>query len=175
MNSTIADLINRRSCRKFKADAVSEDALKEIVLAGQYAPSGMGRQSTRMIVVTNKEMRDRISDDNRKVGGWPEGFDPFYGAPAIIIVLADKSFPTSVYDASLVLGNLMNAAHALGLGSIWIHRAKEEFEMGYYKELLKSLGIDGDFEGVGHCAIGYIDGGVNNAAPRKEDHVAYIK
>lgn len=107
------------------------------------------------IAVTNQELRNRISADNFKIGGWKKDFDPFYGAPVILIVLADKNQATYLYDGSLVLGNMMLAAHSLGLGSIWIHRAKEEFEMPMYQDLLKKLHIEGKWEGIGHCAIGY--------------------
>ena len=95
---------------------------------------------------------------NCEIGGWKEGFDPFYGAPAMLIVLAKKERPTYVYDGSLVMGNLMLAAHELGIGSCWIHRAKEEFESDWGKNLLRSLGVNGDYEGIGHCALGYADG-----------------
>ena len=127
------------------------------------------------IAVTDKAVRDRIADDNRRIGGWQEGFDPFYGAPVILIVLADKNAVTGIYDGSLVMGNLMLASHALGLGSIWIHRAKEEFETAYYQELLRSLGIEGEWEGIGHCAIGFADGELPAAAPRRDDRVYWIE
>lgn len=174
MNQTIKDLLERRSCRSFKDDPIPEELLQEVLKAGSYAPSAMGRQATRMLVIQNKALRDRMMEDNAKIVGVP-GIDPFYGAPVIIVVLRDKSFAPSIYDGSLVMGNLMNAAHALGLGSIWIHRAKEEFEMNYYKNLLKEYGIEGEFEGVGHCALGYIKGGIKEPAPRMEDHIIYIK
>ena len=128
-----------------------------------------------MIAVTDKALRDKIAEDNRKIGGWQEGFDPFYGAPVILIVLADKNWPTAVYDGSLVMGNLMLAAHSLGLGSIWIHRAKEEFETDEYKQLLADLGVEGEWEGIGHCAVGYIDGQAPKAAPRKEGRVFWVE
>ncbi len=174
MKETIKDLLERRSCRSFKQDPIPEELLKEVIKAGTYAPSAMGRQATRLLVITNKELRDEIMKDNAQIMGYP-GIDPFYGAPVIIVVLRDKTFAPSIYDGSLVMGNLMNAAHALGLGSIWIHRAKEEFEMDKYQKLLKEHGIEGDFEGVGHCALGYINGGIKEPAPRLEDHVVYIK
>ncbi|MDO4634264.1 MAG: nitroreductase family protein, partial [Eubacteriales bacterium] len=125
--------------------------------------------------VTDKKLRDRISEQNRQIGGWKEGFDPFYGAPAMIIVLADKERPTAVYDGSLVMGNLMQAADALGLGSIWIHRAKEEFESEEGKQLLKDLGIEGEWEGIGHCAVGYTDGEYPQAADRVSDRVYWVE
>ena len=171
MNTTIREMEKRRSIRKFKSDAVPKELLDEIIEAGLYAASGMGKQAAAIVAVTDKELRDRISEDNRKIGGWDEGFDPFYGAPVILIVLGNKAVPTSIYDGSLVMGNLMLAAHSEGLGSIWIHRAKEEFETDYYKDLLKKLGLEGEWEGIGHCAVGYIDGEAPKAAPRKEGRV----
>ena len=177
MNETLKVLESRRSCRKFKSDMISEDDLNAIIRAGTFAPTGMNTQSPIIIAVTNKEMRDKISEENRFIGGWNEGFDPFYGAPVILIVLADKAVsPNYIYDGSLVMGNLMNAAEALGIGSIWIHRAKQEFESDFGKKILSDLGITGDFEGIGHVALGYIDeGGIKEAAPRKENYVYWIK
>ena len=133
------------------------------------------RSATLTLAVTNRELRDQISADNCEIGGWEEGFDPFYGAPAILIVLAEKDWPNRVYDGSLVMGNMMLAAHALGLGSIWIHRAREEFEMAKYQELLSSLGIGGEWEGIGHCAVGYIDGEPPKAAERKDGRVFWVE
>ena len=153
-------------------DSRRED-IDQIIEAGLYAASGMGRQSSIIVAVTNRAVRDRLAADNARIGGWDAGFDPFYGAPAILIVLAPKSEANRVYDGSLVMGNLMLAAHALGLGSIWIHRAKEEFEQADGQQLLKELGIDGEWEGIGHCAIGYIDGEASAVAPRKPGRVYY--
>ena len=135
----------------------------------------MGKQAVVTVAVTNKELRDKIAKDNCKIGGWDESFDPFYGAPVILIVLAEKDWRNRVYDGSLVIGNMMLAAHSLGLGSIWIHRAKEEFETEEYKKMLKDIGVQGEWEGIGHCAIGYIDGDIPKPAPRKENRVYHIK
>ena len=154
MNETLKVLENRRSCRSFKPEMIKGEELNAIIKAGTYAATGMGKQSPIIIAVTDKACRDAIAEENRKIGGWKEDFDPFYGAPVILIVLADKNVPTYIYDVSLVLGNLMNAAESLGVGSIWIHRAKEEFESDFGKEILKKLGISGDYEGIGHCASG---------------------
>lgn len=177
MNETLNVLESRRSCRKFKSEMIKEDDLNAIIKAGTYAPTGKNTQSPIIICVTNKELRDKISEENRKIGGWGEGFDPFYGAPVILIVLADKSVsPNYIYDGSLVMGNLMNAAEALDIGSIWIHRAKQEFESDFGKKILSDLGIKGDFEGIGHVALGYKDeGGVKEASPRKENYVYRVK
>ena len=175
MNDMIKAMEERRSIRKYKPDMVPCDVVDRIIEAGLYAASGMGKQATKIIALTNKEIRDELSKLNCKIGGWDEGFDPFYGAPAILIVLADKSCRTAIYDGSLVMGNLMLAAHSLGLGSIWIHRAKEEFERPEYQALLKKLGIEGEWEGIGHCAVGYIDGEAPKAAKRKDNRVFWIE
>lgn len=175
MNEVIEMMKTRRSIRKFKPEALPEEMIEQIAEAGTYAATGKNLQSPIIIAVTNKQLRDRISEMNRKIGGWQEGFDPFYGAPAMLIVLADKNVPTAVYDGSLVMGNLMLAAHSLGVGSIWIHRAKEEFESEDGKAILAELGITGDYVGIGHCALGYIDGEEPKAAPRKENWVYYAK
>ena len=174
MNETIKVLESRRSCRNFKPDMIKDEELKAIVQAGTYAATGMGKQSPVIIAVTNKELRDEIMEANRKVGGWGEGFDPFYGAPVILIVIAKKEVSTHVYDGSLVMGNLMNAAESLGVASIWIHRAKEEFESDFGKNLLKKLGIEGEYEGIGHCALGYAAEPAKAPAPRKEDYVYFV-
>lgn len=175
MNEVIEMMKTRRSIRKFKPDALPDEIIEQIAEAGTYAATGKNLQSPTIIAVTNKQLRDRISEMNRKIGGWQEGFDPFYGAPAMLIVLADKNVPTAVYDGSLVMGNLMLAALSLGIGSIWIHRAKEEFESEEGKAILAELGITGDQVGIGHCALGYIDGEEPKAAPRKENWVYYAK
>ena len=174
MNETIKILETRRSCRKFKPEMIKDEELKAIVEAGTYAATGMGKQSPIIIAVTDKELRDEISEENRKIGGWGEGFDPFYGAPVILIVLAKKDVVTHVYDGALVMGNLMNAAESLGVASIWIHRAKEEFESDFGKKILEKLGIEDEYEGIGHCALGYAAEAPNAAAPRKENYVYFV-
>ena len=174
MNEVIKAMKERRSIRSFKPEMPKAEDLEQIVEAGLYAPSGMNRQDTLILVVRDKALRDRIMESNRLIGGWPEGHDPFYGAPVILIVLADKSERNHVYDGTLVMANLLLAAHALGLGSIWINRAKQEFETDEYKQLLKELGVEGEWEGIGHCAVGYIDGDIPEAAPRNEGRVYYL-
>ena len=174
MNEVLKVLENRRSCRNFKPDMIKQEELKAIIKAGTYAATGMGKQSPIIIAVTNKELRDAISEENRKIGGWKEGFDPFYGAPVVLVVLANKDIPTYIYDGSLVMGNLMNAAESLGVGSIWIHRAKEEFDSEFGKNILKKLGVEGNFEGIGHCALGYAAAPSKEAAPRKENYAYYV-
>lgn len=175
MNETLRTLESRRSCRKFKPDMIGEEEMQAIIKAGTYAATGMGKQSPIIIAVTNKELRDKISEENRKIGGWKEGFDPFYGAPVILIVLANKEIPTYKYDGSLVMGNLMNAAQSLGVASIWIHRAKEEFEGDFGKNILKQLGIEGNYEGIGHCALGYAAEPAKLPAQRKDHYVYYVR
>ncbi|MDD6656493.1 MAG: nitroreductase [Lachnospiraceae bacterium] len=174
MNDTLKVLETRRSCRNFIPDKmISEEDLNAIIKAGTYAPTGMGKQSPIIIAVTNKEIRDKISKENAKKMGTDS--DPFYGAPVILIVLANKESRTYQYDGSLVMGNLLNAAESLGLGSIWIHRAKEEFESDFGKKILADLGIEGDYEGIGHCALGYAAEPAKAPAPRKDNYVYYIK
>lgn len=171
MNEIIQNMITRRSIKKYKPDRVPREMLDQILKAGTYAACGMGRQSPIIIAVTDKTVRDELSALNAKVMG--ASGDPFYGAPAVLIVLADKSIPTHVYDGSLVMGNLMNAAHALGLGSCWIHRAKETFELPEGKALLNKLGITGDYEGIGNCIIGYPDE-EKDAKPRKDNYIYFV-
>lgn len=173
MSEVINNMKTRRSIRKYKPDMIPEDVLNRIIEAGTYAATGMGKQSPIIIAVTNKEIRDKFSKMNAEIMGVDS--DPFYGAPVVLIVLADKARPTYVYDGSLVMGNLMLAAHAEGIGSCWIHRAKEEFESAEGKAFLKSLGIEGDYEGIGHCVLGYTDGEEPKAMPRKENYVYCVK
>ena len=175
MSEVLEKIKGRRSIRKFKDTPVEREILEKIAEAGTYAATSMGKQSPVMIVVTNRELRDRLSHINAKIMGRDEDFDPFYGAPVVIVVLAKKSIPAHVYDGSLVLGNLMLAAHAEGLGSCWIHRAKEEFSLPEGKAILDSLGIEGDYEGIGHCILGYAEGGLPEARPRKDGYVFWIE
>lgn len=175
MNEVLEQIKSRRSIRKFKPDMVPDDILNQIIEAGTYAASGMNKQATVIIAVTNKELRDKLSKENCKIGGWKESFDPFYGAPAILIVLADKDWANYLYDGSLVMGNLMLAAHTLGIGSCWIHRARQEFEMPEWKEWLASIGIKGNYEGIAHCALGYADGEYPQTPPRKDGRIIYVK
>lgn len=175
MGETLEIIKERRSVRGYKADMVPKDVLDKIIEAGTYAATGMGRQSPIIISVSNKELRDKLSAMNAKIMGKEEGFDPFYGAPNVLIVLADKTMPTYLYDGSLVMGNLMLAAADLGIDSCWIHRAKEEFESEEGKAILKELGITGDYEGIGHCVLGYAANEVPEAAPRKDNYVYYAE
>lgn len=175
MNEVIKVMKERRSIRKFKSEMPERADLERIIEAGLFAPSARGRQAAIVVAVTNKELRDKFSAINCKIGGWDQSFDPFYGAPAILIVLAEKSWANRVYDGSLVMGNMLLAAHSLGLGGIWIHRAREEFDMPEYKALLKELGVEGEWEGIGHCALGYIDGENPEPAERKAGRVFWAE
>lgn len=168
----IKAMVERRSVRGFKSEQISNEQLNEILKAGMYAPTGRGRQSPIMIAIQDKETREHISKMNREIMG--AEYDPFYNAPTYIIVLADKSIPTYIYDGTLVMGNLMNGAYAVGVDSCWIHRAKEEFESDEGKELLKKWGIEGDYEGIGHVALGYRDNTLPEPKPRKEKYVYKI-
>ena len=169
---TITTLKTRRSCRAYKADHVEEEKLNAIVEAGTYAPTGMGKQSPIILVIKGKEVRDQLAKINAAVLG--ADIDPFYGAPDVVVVLADKSMPTYVYDGSLVMGNMMNAAADLGVASCWIHRAKEEFESEEGKAILKKLGIEGDYEGIGNLILGYAATPAGDPAPRKADYIYTI-
>ena len=153
-NEVLECLKTRRSIRAFEPDKMpSKELVAKVVEAGTFAPTGMGKQSPVIVAVMDKA----------------------YGAPVVLVVLADRSRPTYLYDGSLVMGNLLNAAHALGLGSCWIHRAKEVFDSEEGRDLLKQWGIEGDYEGIGHCVLGYSkDGKEPQAAPRKSDYVRYV-
>ena len=166
MNETIKNLIERRSCRKYSTTQIKEEELNSVLKAGEYAPTGMGRQSPIILVLQNKEKIEKLSKLNAKIMGTDK--DPFYGAPTVLIVLADKNIGTYKEDGSLVLGNLMNAAYSLGLGSCWIHRAKEEFETEEGKELLKEWNIPENYVGIGHCILGYPE-------EKSEDYIRFIK
>lgn len=173
MSDVLNKIKTRRSIRKFKSDMVPRELIDQIIEAGTYAASGMNRQTPIIIAVTNKEMRDKLSKMNADIMGTDA--DPFYGAPVVLIVLASKERYTYIYDGSLVMGNLMLAAHELGIGSCWIHRAKEEFESEEGKAILAQLGIEGEYEGIGHCVLGYVDGDYPDILPRKENWVYYIE
>ena len=166
-NEAIEFIESRRSIRRFKPDMIPDEILDKIVEAGTYAATGMGRQSPIIITIKDRVVRDELSELNARIMG--ADTDSFYGAPVVLVVLANRAMPTYIYDGSLVMGNLMLAAHALGIGSCWIHRAKEEFDSPKGKKILENLGIDGDYEGIGHCILGYMDGDYPEAKPRKEN------
>jgi nitroreductase len=176
MNTTMEDLMTRRSIRSYTDEMPPMEVIEEICKAGTYAPTGMNKQSPIIIAVTNREVRDKLSKLNAGVFGKDNDMDPFYGAPVVLVVLADRNAAfTWMEDGSLVMGNLLNAAHAKGLGSCWIHRAKEVFETEEGKAILADLGIEGDYVGIGNCILGYVKGDYPQARPRKENYVYWIK
>lgn len=172
MRETLKDLKTRRSIRAYKPEQITEEELNQVLEAGLYAPTGMGRQSPVMVVVQDPDMVKKLSAMNAAVMGVSS--DPFYGAPTVIVVLADSTIPTYREDGSLVMGNLLNAAHAAGLGSCWIHRAREVFSSEEGKALLKEWGLDDRYEGIGHCILGYSDGEYPEAKPRKEGYIIRV-
>ena len=151
MSDIIQGMLDRRSIRAYTDEVPSRELIDQVVEAGLWAASGMNRI---IVAVTNRELRNRLSAMNAEVIG-DSSRDPFYGAPVVLVVLAPRGERNRVYDGSLVMGNLMLAAHALGLGSCWIHRAREEFDTPEGKAILAELGIEGDYEGIGHCILGY--------------------
>ena len=175
MNTTMQDLLTRRSVRSYTDEMPPKEVIEEICEAGTFAPTGMNRQSPIILAVTNREMRDRMSQLNAAVMG--RDMDPFYGAPVVLVVLADTTATnTWKEDGSLVMGNLLNAAHAKGLGSCWIHRAKEVFETPEGKAILTDLGIDADkYVGIGNCILGYVKGDEPQAGPRKENYIYWVE
>lgn len=173
MKETLQDLKTRRSCRKYKAEQISKEELEQILEAGIYAPTGMGKQSPVIVAVQDKETRDLLSKMNAEVMG--ADIDPFYGAPTVLVVLADRNIPTHVDDGNLVIGNLLNAAHAAGVDSCYIYRAREVFNTDKGKELLRSWGIEGDYEGIGNVILGYgLPEGKKEAAPRKDNYIVRV-
>lgn len=172
MNTCIENMKQRRSIKRYNPELrVESEKLEQILEAGMYAPSGYGKQSPRIVVVQDQETRNLLSRLNARFLG--KDIDPFYGAPTVLVVLADRTQPTYLYDGTLVMGNLLNAAHALGLGSCWVHRAKEVFDCPEGKAILDQWGIQGDYEGIGHCILGYGDSAPAKAAARKADYILY--
>jgi nitroreductase len=172
MNETIKTLLERRSIRTFKPEQIREDELNAILEAGMYAPSGANQQSALFVVVQDKETLRKLSVMNAAV--WGKDIDPYYGAPTVILVFADRSKVTPVEDASLALGNMFNAAASLGIGSCWIHRVRQMFETGEGKDLLRKWGVIGDYVGVGSCILGYPECEHPKAAPRKGNFVVRV-
>lgn len=173
MNEVIKCLTERRSCRKFLKRQLDEKDLEQILLAGTYAPTGRNRQAPKILVLQKPEDIAALERMNAAILGAPEA-TPFFGAPTVLVVLMNPEVNTCVEDGALVLGNLMNAAHSLGVGSCWIHRAREEFDSEEGKALLKKWGVTGEWRGVGHCILGYPDGPLPEAAPRKSDYVVRV-
>ena len=161
------NLLTRRSVRKYQSTPVPQELLDRIIEAGTYAASGKSQQPWIIIQVTEPGVMERLRRVNAQIMGVAEDADPFYGAPVYLIVLAERQNKNHVYDGTLVMGNMMLAAHALGLGPCWINRAREEFDMPEWQEWLRSLGIEGDYEGIGHLSVGYAEGEPRPAKPRK--------
>ena len=172
-NETLHTLETRRSCRAYKPEQITKEELEAVLRAGTFAPSAMNRQSAKIVVVQDAATRAQLTRMNAAVMG--KDTDPMYGAPTILVVLADAGSKNAVQDGSLVMGNLMLAAHALGLGSCWINRARETFETQEGKEILRILGIEGEYEGIGYCVLGYPADPLPAAAPRKDHFVYYAK
>lgn len=173
MKETLQDLKTRRSCRKYRPEQISDAELDEILEAGTYAPTGMGKQSPIIVAVQNKADRDELSRLNAGIMG--RDVDPFYGAPTVVVVLAPASFPTGRDDGNMVIANLLNAAHAVGVDSCYIYRAREVFETNEGKALLKKWGVEGDYVGIGNVILGYGDEGrVKEAAERKADYIVKV-
>ena len=176
MNQTIEDLKSRRSIRKFKDEQISDEDLNAILEAGTYAPTGRGLQSPKIVVIQNPDKIKEFSAWNRSYFpvDVPEDMDPLYGAKTLLIVLSDSEIPTYVEDGCSVLAVLVNAAHAVGVGSCWIHRAREEFSSKKGKELLKKWGIPERYEGIGHVVLGYPDMESPEPLARKEDYIHFV-
>ena len=174
MASTLEDLKNRRSCRSYQPRQITEEELQQVLEAGTYAPTGRGAQAPIIVVVQDKETIAALSRQNAAIMGNPEA-DPFYGAPTVLVVLAGLDNHNRVYDGSCVMDNLLNAAEAAGLGSCWIHRAREEFESDEGRALLKQWGIEGAYEGIGHCILGYRADARPEPAPRKADYIYRVR
>ena len=174
MNEILKAMEERRSCRSFLPEQLKESDLEQILRAGTFAATGMGRQSPKIVVLQNPEDIAALERMNAAVLGNPDAH-PFYGAPTVCVVLAEAGAFTNVEDGSLVIGNLMLAAWSLGVGSCWIHRAKEEFASPEGKALLKKWGVEGDYIGVGHCILGYPTGEYRPAKPRKNDYILRVK
>ena len=173
MNETVKNMLERRSIRKYKKEPIPADILETIIEAGLYAASGRNAQTPIIVAVENKDEVAALSKVNAEVMG--SAGDPFYGAETVLIVLAEKNVGTYVYDGSLVMGNLMLAAHSCGIGSCWIHRAREIFEKPEWKDWLKKIGVEGEVEGIGFCILGYADCERPEPAQRKEKRVFYVK
>lgn len=172
MNETIKTMLERKSCRSFKNEQISDDELKLVIDAGLAAPSGRNLQPTIIVAVQDKETISKLSRINAAV--MESDNDPFYGAPTVLVVLS-KQTRTGLEDGSLVLGNMLLAAYSIGLGGCWIHRAKQTFETEEGKELLKEWGIEEEVFGVGNCILGYPDGELHPDFEKHAERVIYVK
>jgi len=165
----LENMRTRRSIRAYQPQQIKAEELDAVLEAGTWAPTGMGRQSPRIVVVQDKATRDELSRLNARALGSQEG-DPFYGAPTVLVVFADTARPTYREDGTLVMANLMLAAHAVGLGSCWIHRAKPVFASPEGRALMQKWGLGENYEGIGHCILGYA-AQQPKPAPRKTDYI----
>lgn len=170
MNQVIQALLQRRSCKSYDGKQVDETALEQILTAGTYAANGTGRQSPKIVVLQDPAEIDELEQMNAAVMG-KTGIHPFYGAPTVCVVLANSEIGTCVEDGSLVIGNMMAAAWSLGVGSCWIHRAREEFSSPEGQALLKKWGVPANYIGVGHCVLGYPARPYADPAPRKDGYI----
>ena len=172
MNEVTKVLCERRSIRKFKDKQIPKDILDEILKCGTFAPNGKSKQSARIVVIQNKELIDKIAKINGSFIN-KEGIDPFYGAPTLIVVFADKNVFTYVEDGSAVMTNMLNAAYSLGVDSCWVHRAKETFETEEGKKLMAKWGLGDEYIGVANAVLGYRDMILPPAIPRKADFIIF--
>lgn len=173
-NAVLQNMRQRRSCRAFLPQQITLEEMETVIEAGAWAASGMGRQPVVFVAVQDKATRDTLSALNAKWMGKEEGFDPFYGAPTVVVVLVKADIPTAVEDGSLAIGNMMNAAASIGLGSCWIHRARQIFDSEEGKALLAAWGMDQDHIGIGHCVLGYAAQPAVEGAPRKEGRLLEV-
>lgn len=173
MNEILKAMETRQSVRAYRPEQIDEETLNAILRAGTFAPSGMGRQSGKIVVVQDPATREILRAKNAEVIGNPDA-DPFYGAPTVLVVLADSTVPTWVEDGSLVMGNLLLAASALGVGACWIHRARETFDSPEGKALLRKWGIPETYRGVGNCILGYPAAEPQPKKPRKADFIVRV-
>lgn len=173
MNQVMETIVNRRSTKKFKPEQIKEEELQQILQAGTYAANGQGKQAGKIVVVQDPETREKLRAMNAAVMGRPD-IDPFYGAPTVLVVLADSQVRTWVEDGSLVIGNMLLAAASLGVGACWIHRAREEFDSPEGKALLQQWGVPETYRGVGHCILGYAAAEPLPAKVRKADFVVRV-
>lgn len=173
-NEIIRALKERRSIRSYKPEQISDDELKTVLEAGTWAPTAKGLQDPWIVAVQNPALLKRISRMNAAVWG-RDDIDPFYGAPTFVLVFGSADWVNAVPDGSLVLGNMMNAAHAIGLGSCWINREREMFATDEGKALMAELGLPDGLIGIGALALGYPAAPPREPKPRKENYYRIVK
>lgn len=173
MNDIIKTMIERRSCRTYKNEQISDAELTDILTAGEWAPSGMGAQSPILVALQNPEVIAKVSKLNAEVMG--NNMEPFYGAPTVVIVFADRSKITYTEDGALAMGNMMNAAHSLGVASCWIHRATQVFDTPEGKTLMKDWGVPEGYIGIANCILGYAGAPLPEGKIRKDNYIIKVK